>query len=183
MNLVTILFIAFGLSMDAFAVSVANGANTKFNRILFSSAVFGLFQGVQPVLGWAAGTSIRSLITDSDHWIAFFLLAFIGCKMIYESFTKGRNKKDACYYNSNYCILMLGVATSIDALVVGLSFSFLQVSIIFPSIIIGIITFLMSLTGCGLGRKFGTLIGSKFELAGGFILLFIGVKILVEHLS
>ncbi len=184
MDFITIFLIALGLAMDAFAVSIASGVTLKCFKAVpaFRMAIFfGGFQAIMPVLGWLAGSTFHNCIQAFDHWIAFGLLAFIGGKMIYESsFIEKTESK--CDPNSLSTVFILAIATSIDALAVGLSFSVLNVSIIQPVIITGIVTFLLSLLGVYIGGKFGSLFESKIELAGGIVLIGIGVKILIEHL-
>jgi manganese efflux pump family protein len=184
LDTITLLFIAVGLSMDAFAVSVTSGIIIKKNRL--NSAVkiaflFGLFQAIMPVIGWAAGLSLRTLIQTFDHWLAFVLLAFIGGKMIYESFHEKENKKDIERLHF-YSFLLLAIATSIDALVVGVSFAFLNFAILIPILVIGLITFLFSFAGFFIGNKIGHFFENKIEIVGGVILIGIGIKILVEHI-
>lgn len=182
----TVVMVAFGLAMDAFAVSVSSGLAMR-NMVRVGQAFkialyFGVFQGVMPVIGWMAGTGFRKLISAYDHWIAFGLLAGVGIKMIYESTRLGGNN----VFNGPpnlYLLLVLSVATSIDALAVGLSLSFLRVSIIGPSIIIGLITFCLSLLGVYVGGKVGHFFEKKIEMVGGLILIAIGIKILIEHLA
>lgn len=185
MDVLTILFIAFGLAMDAFAVSVASGfaiKNLRLRNAVTIAFFFGSFQAVMPVIGWLAGYSLRSFIASFDHWIAFGLLGFIGLKMIYES-TKMDGESDPRDPLNVAVLLMLSVATSIDALAVGLSLSILDVLIITPALIIGIITFLLSLLGVYIGDRFGHFFEKKIEFAGGLILIGIGIKILIEHLA
>ena len=182
MNIITIIGIGIGLSMDALAVSVINGFVIKklklrhAFRIAFS---FGFFQGVMPVVGWAAGLSFRKYIQNIDHWVAFSLLCIVGGKMIYESINCREEKRDCLQFPA---LLLLSIATSIDALAVGLSFSFLQVEIMIPAIIIGAVTFIICFIGIYVGDKIGRFIGNKLELIGGLILIVIGIKILIEHL-
>jgi putative Mn2+ efflux pump MntP len=179
---VIILLIAFGLAMDSFSVSIANGLATKtfkISKALTIALFFGLFQGLMPIFGWLAGESVADYISAFDHWIAFVLLTFIGVKMIYESITEKPNKFLGVY--SFKVILILSVATSIDALAVGLSYSFLGISIFFPAIIIGVITFLLSFFGVYMGRRFGKILKNRIEILGGLILVIIGLKILFEH--
>lgn len=187
MSLLTVIFIALGLAMDAFAVSITNGIIIKRFRIrhaLRISLFFGVFQAVMPLIGWFAGLGVREVIAFIDHWIAFGLLSFIGSKMIYESMAmdsdNGENKTDA---QDLYVLLILSVATSIDALAVGLSLTFLEISIITPAIIIGVITFLFSFMGVYIGSRCGHFFEKKIEVVGGLILIGIGLKILVEHLT
>ena len=179
---ITILLIAIGLAMDSFSVSIANGLATKSFRIdkaLTIALSFGFFQALMPILGWLAGESIADYISDFDHWIAFALLTFIGVKMIYESIVDKPNKFLEAY--NIKVILILSIATSIDALAVGLSFSFLDISIFFPAIIIGVVAFSLSFFGVYIGRKFGKFLKNRIEILGGLILIIIGLKILLEH--
>ena len=184
MDIISIIFIAFGLAMDSFAVSITSGITIKslrINNALKIAIFFGLFHAIMPLIGWLAGLSFRDLISDVDHWIAFGLLCIIGCKMIYESSKMELNKKKINPLNF-YVLMMLSIATSIDALAVGLSLSFINVSIVLPVIIIGIVTFLLSLLGVYFGNRFGHYFERKIEFIGGLILICIGIKILIEHL-
>lgn len=185
MDSITIVIIAFGLAMDAFAVSVTSGLtikNLKINHAFTIAAFFGLFQAFMPLAGWLAGLTVRGLISEIDHWLAFGLLSFIGCKMIYESFKLDPNREKANPMNV-YVLLILSVATSIDALAVGITFAFLNISILTPIIIIGMVTFVLSLIGVFIGERFGHFFEKKIEILGGIILIGIGIKILIEHLS
>jgi manganese efflux pump family protein len=180
----TILLIAVGLAMDAFAVSIANGMTITSNRrrsALMTAAFFGGFQMLMPAIGWVAGLTLAGVISGIDHWIAFGLLAFIGAKMIYEATKKDEDQKCSTDLKL-HALLILAVATSIDALMVGLSFAFLQTSIIEPIAVIGAVTFGLSFIGfyfgCGLGKRFG----HRIEIVGGFVLIIIGFRILLEHL-
>ena len=169
--------------MDAFSVSVSHGLSTKSFKLtnaLKLGISFGSFQAIMPLLGWLAGISIIQFISGFDHWIAFGLLCFVGGRMIYESTKKGSEKLINSL--SIGTLLMLSIATSIDALAVGMSLSFLNVPIIAPAIIIGIVTFSLSFVGVFLGHRFGHLRGSKVEVLGGVILIGIGLRILLEHL-
>ena len=184
MDSITIIAIAFGLAMDAFAVSITSGItikNLKINNALMIALFFGLFQAIMPLVGWLAGLSLRGFISEIDHWIAFGLLSFIGCKMIHESITVQSNEKQINPLNI-YVLLMLSVATSIDALAVGVSFAFLKISIITPVLVIGTTTFILSFFGVFVGNRIGHFFENKIEIAGGFVLIGIGVKILLEHL-
>jgi len=184
MDTLTVMFIAIGLAMDSFAVSVTSGITTENPRIhsaLKIALFFGLFQAGMPIIGWLAGLSVMEVISGFDHWIAFGLLGFIGCRMIYESIKIDPNKKEINYL-SVYVLLMLSIATSIDALAVGLSFAFLRFSIVTPITVIGIVTFLLSFLGVFAGNRFGKFFGKKIATLGGLILVGIGIKILVEHL-
>jgi manganese efflux pump family protein len=183
MDLLTVVLIAVGLAMDAFAVSIVKGIVIDRQRkktALLMALFFGGFQMLMPAIGWLVGLSFKEIIMGIDHWIAFGLLAFIGSKMIYDSTKKEKeNKEEDVKIQS---ILILAVATSVDALMVGLSFAFLQTSILEPILATGLITFLLSLLGfyfgCGLGRVFG----NRIKIVGGLILIAIGIRILIEHL-
>lgn len=198
----TIFMIALGLAMDAFAVAVSCGFMIKQLKLKYAMRVaifFGLFQAGMPLLGWLSGFTIREYIQSFDHWIAFGLLAFIGGKMIYESFvikevdtckTCPRAADGSCpdfqerirKQFSVRTLFILAVATSIDALAVGVSISILGDPIIMPAIVIGIVAFIMSLAGVILGNKVGHLFESKIEIIGGLVLIGIGLKILVQDL-
>ena len=181
---ITILLIALGLAMDSFSVAIANGLATKTFKITKSlkiSAFFGFFQAIMPIIGWNAGVHILDLISDFDHWVAFFLLIFIGSRMIYESIRKKPNTIISSL--SIKVLLILSIATSIDALAVGLSLSLLKVSIIIPAIVTGVVTFSLSFFGVYLGGRFGRLLKNRVESLGGLILISIGLKILLEHLG
>ncbi|MDD4869280.1 MAG: manganese efflux pump MntP family protein [Kiritimatiellae bacterium] len=185
MTIWTIILIALALAMDAFAVSIASGITIKQTRIkyaLIMGAWFGSFQAIMPFLGWLAGLKLRNFIAGMDHWVAFALLSFIGCKMIYESF-----KMDSIEERTNpfdfHVLFMLAIATSIDALATGMSFAVLKIEIFTPVLIIGLITFIMSFTGVLIGEKGGHFFEKKIEFAGGLLLICIGLKILLSHLS
>ncbi len=183
MDIFSIILIAIGLSMDSFAVSIANGLcikNLNAKRVLLISFSLAIFQAVMPLIGWFAGIGIEKYIQEIDHWVAFVLLGFIGVKMIYEGSMKSETPKD-----SELKILTLigqSIATSIDAFVVGISFALLNLSIITPVFIIGFVTFAFSLLGLQLGKYFGKKIGKSVEVFGGIVLVGIGLKILIEHL-
>lgn len=181
METLTILFIAVGLAMDAFAVSITSGFEMKrydLNETLRIAVSFGFFQFLMPVLGWSAGVGIRAFISSVDHWVAFGLLGAIGGKMLFESMGPGRRAGRAMDRRK---LLALSLATSIDALAVGMSLSLLNIFIITPAIFIGIVTFLLSLLGVLIGHKFGHFFENKARFAGGLILIGIGLKILIEH--
>ncbi|HAT72875.1 MAG TPA: hypothetical protein DCS63_08680 [Elusimicrobia bacterium] len=189
MPLLEILFIALGLSLDAFAVSVASGATMKrlhFPNALKMGVFFGGFQAFMPVLGWAAGLGMKDFLAGWDHWLAFGLLSAIGGKMIYESFKITEEGEcggaRACPFDTG-TLTVLALATSIDALAVGLTFSLLRVSVIAPALIIGLVTFLMSLAGVKIGSAGGHFFENKMEAAGGMMLIGIGLKILLGHLG
>ncbi|MBI4351971.1 MAG: manganese efflux pump [Elusimicrobia bacterium] len=189
MKVFEVLLIALGLSMDAFAVAVASGAAMKRLRLpdaLKMGLFFGGFQALMPVLGWAAGLSMKDAISGWDHWIAFTLLSLVGGKMLYESF-RFKEEEDCgaekpCPFDTG-TLTVLAIATSIDALAVGLTFSMLRVSIIAPVLTIGLVTFAMSVAGVKLGSKCGHFFEHRMEAAGGFILIAIGFKVLAGHLG
>ena len=184
MELFTIILIAVGLAMDCFAVSITTGINVRKHRIrraVIIALSFGFFQGFMPILGWLAGLGLKDFITGVDNWIAFGLLVFIGAKMIYESMKLKKEKDDKSSFNG-YLVLILSIATSIDALAVGLSFAFLHVSIVVPVLVIAGIAATLSFAGFFVGQKIGHFFENRIEVLGGVILIGIGVKILVEHL-
>ena len=183
MDFAELLLIAVGLSMDAFAVSVCKGLSVKElkgRHVLLAGLYFGGFQALMPVIGWLLGYRFESLITEIDHWIAFVLLALIGGNMIRESFSEDEELNDDFGVKT---MLLLAVATSIDALAVGITFAFLSVRILPAAGAIGVTTFLLSMAGITVGRVFGARWKSRAELAGGVILILIGLKILLEHLG
>ncbi|MCW4019839.1 MAG: manganese efflux pump MntP family protein [Candidatus Bathyarchaeota archaeon] len=185
MDAVTVLLVAVGLAMDSFSVSISSGLATKSPRVrdaLKIGGFFGFFQAFMPVLGWLGGLTMLDLISGVDHWIAFGLLSLIGCRMMYESVKKKRDGKDAGLPNG-YVLFTLSVATSIDALAVGVSLAFLKVSIATPIAVIGIVTFLLSFLGVYLGNRLGHIFENKIGIVGGLILIGIGIKIVLEHMS
>lgn len=185
MDWITILIIALGLSMDAFAVSITSGfaiKNINNRRFILIPLFFGLFQAVMPLIGWFLGLSIRNIISSFDHWVAFFILFVVGCKMIFQSIRQIPDEKKVDPLNI-YVLLTLSIATSLDAFAVGISLSFLKTSIILPIFIIGIITFFLSWLGVYIGKMFGHFFENKIEFLGGLILIMIGVKILIGHLK
>ena len=182
MGIISILLIAVGLAMDSLAVSISGGIVMRpfcMRQSLRLALTMGIFQGGMTLLGWLMGVSFSSYITAFDHWIAFILLGFLGGKMIYESF--GEEETTISSFSTK-TLLTLGVATSIDALAVGVSMAFLKTSIYFPAFIIGFVTFALSLIGVISGYRFGKIKGINVELFGGIILIGIGIKILIEHL-
>lgn len=183
MDLLTLFLIAVGLSMDAFAVSVCKGLATpqyKLKYSLICGAWFGVFQALMPVIGYLLGVNFKQWITSFDHWIAFVLLGIIGFGMIKEALKSDEEEADPSF--SAKTMAVLAVATSIDALAVGVTFAFLSVNIFAAVAFIGICTFLISAAGVKIGAVFGTKYKSKAELAGGIILVVLGIKILIEHL-
>jgi len=202
MDILSIALIAVGLSMDAFAISVTNGIiikNLKIGHAIKIALYFGVSQALMPLAGWLAGYQFKDYITSVDHWIAFVLLAFIGGKMVWEAYCEkdkqAENVDGMCEVavstqgtvNENPLrmgrLLVLAVATSIDAFAVGISFAFLRASIIWAATVIGMITFLICFTGVFIGNKFGGLLKKKAEIVGGLILICIGLKIVFEHMG
>lgn len=183
MGFIELFLIAVGLSMDAFAVSVCKGLSVKkvgVKHAALAGLYFGGFQFLMPVIGYLLGFRFESVIETVDHWVAFVLLAFIGGNMIKESFGKAEELNDDFGVKT---MLLMAVATSIDALAVGITFAFLEVQILPAAGLIGVTTFLLSFAGIYIGNVFGARYKSKSELAGGIILVLIGVKILLEHLG
>jgi len=178
------VLVAFGLAMDAFAVSVCKGVGMRkaaWKNGLLLGLIFGGFQFLMPVAGYFLGSTLSSYVEGFDHWIAFGLLLFIGVKMLVESF---RSDHEACDLSLRATELLgLGIATSIDALAVGLSFSFLETDILAASAVIGVVTFGLSFLGFILGRRIGSFIRRRAGFFGGLLLIFIGVRILFEHLG
>ena len=185
---IELLLIGIGLSMDAFAVSVCKGlAMRKVNKkqAFIIGLFFGGFQALMPFIGWALGTQFESYITSIDHWIAFILLALIGGKMVVEA-TKTEEEQEIKQMDPPLDMkemLLLAIATSIDALAVGITFAFLQYPIVEAMLIIGLTTFVLSIIGVYVGNAFGSRYQKRAEMAGGIILILIGLKILLEHLG
>lgn len=184
MGIGELFLLAVGLSMDAFAVSICKGLSVRKLRpkhMVICGLYFGGFQALMPLLGWLLGIRFQSLITNVDHWIAFILLTVIGANMLRES--RSRDADEAPNDSFDFkTMLPLAVATSIDALAVGVTFAFLDVSIVPAISFIGVITFICSAAGVKIGNVFGLRYKSKAELLGGVVLIAIGLKILIEHL-
>jgi len=179
-----IVVIAVGLAMDAFAVSVVSGSACKqlhVKHALRMAAFFGGFQAFMPLIGSLAGLSLKEYITSYDHWIAFCLLSAVGAKMIYESF-KIKSVEENLDPSNIFVLLALSIATSIDALAIGITLSFITSSIGVAVTIIGLVTFVLSYLGVVIGKRFGHFFENKIEIFGGLILIAIGAKILIEHL-
>ncbi|ADZ82152.1 manganese efflux pump MntP family protein [Cellulosilyticum sp. ST5] len=185
MNLLELFILAVGLSMDAFAVAISKGLSMKkmsFKNAIIIGLYFGIFQAVMPLIGYCLGTRFEDKITAFDHWIAFFLLGFIGINMIREALSKEDDEAEEDDSLSFKSMSVLAIATSIDALAVGVTFAFLNVNIIPAVSFIGIVTFALSILGVKIGNVFGSKYKSKAELAGGLILIGMGLKILLSHL-
>jgi putative Mn2+ efflux pump MntP len=179
-----IIVIAVGLSMDAFAVSITLGLSVRKPKIietLIPGIYFGFFQALMPLAGFFTATYFARKIQHLDHWVAFALLGFIGGKMIKDSFSKEEEKPDEAPFKF-IKMLLLAIATSIDALAVGITFAFFEVNIFMAILITGLTTFCISIAGVKIGNLFGAKFKSKAELAGGAVLVILGLKILIEHL-
>ena len=184
MDFLTLFGLAAALAMDAFAVALGAGLTLErlTGRHLFRlSFHFGLFQGMMPIIGWLAGLSVQHWIAAYDHWIAFVLLSFIGGKMICEAFQEEQALRDPRDPTRGLTLVMLSIATSIDALAVGLSLGMLGVTIWFPALVIAVVAGVFTLAGMLLGRHIGRLWGPRVEIFGGVVLVAIGLKILLEH--
>lgn len=186
MDFLAVLGIAVALAMDAFAVALGTGmvlGRANAHQVFRLSFHFGLFQFGMPILGWLAGQTVADAIRDVDHWIAFGLLAVVGGHMIKEGLGPPGNERRTGDPTRGWSLILLSLATSIDALAVGLSMAFLGVSIWYPSVVIGLVAAAFTLAGLRLGRVAGQHLGHRMALVGGGILVAIGVKILAEHLS
>lgn len=184
MDLFTLFILAVGLSMDAFAVSICKGLAIKkitLKEVTIVGLWFGGFQALMPAIGYLLGSTFKDKITAIDHWIAFILLGLIGANMIKESLSNEEESSSSSIKAKE--MFVLAIATSIDALAVGITFSFLNVNILFAVLFIGVTTFVLSAIGVKIGNIFGTKYKSKAELAGGIILIALGFKILIEHLG
>lgn len=189
MSFIGIFLIGVGLSMDAFAVAITKGITMKrlhVKNALRIAGFFGLFQGIMPLIGWLVGVRFSVYVKKFDHWIAFILLALIGSKMVYEAIKHGDEcavdaalgKEAVLDYKE---LILLAIATSIDALAVGVGFAFLNVNILGSVILIAVTTFILSFIGVAMGRKLGCLFQKRAEIFGGITLVLIGLKILLEH--
>lgn len=184
MDILSVVLIAIGLAMDAFAVSICKGLAQKdppLRTCLIVGLWFGIFQALMPTIGFFLGSAFYDLISDYDHWIAFILLLVIGLNMIREALSGEEEDMNADI--SVKTMLPLAIATSIDALAVGISLAMTEDSIVLPALLIGLITFVISAVGVKIGGKVGSKFGTKAEIVGGVILILIGVKILLEHVG
>jgi putative Mn2+ efflux pump MntP len=184
LDILSILLIALALSADCFAVALSGSIHLKtasFAPILRTAVTFGAFQAVMPFLGWLAGRTVVNFISGYDHWVAFILLALVGGRMIYESFrpTSSRRRIDI---SKGILLVTLAVATSIDALAVGLTFAFLQVNIAIACSIIGVVAFGVTVAGFTLGKKVSIWLGKYAEAIGGIVLIAIGIRVLLTHI-
>ena len=186
MSPITLLLIAVGVSADAFAVALGKGLATRRARpadALALAVTFGVFQALMPLLGWWLGSWLRAYITQIDHWLAFALLSLIGAKMIWEALTGAESDEPQDGGTAWRELLVLGLATSVDALAVGISFAFLEVMIVPAVITIGAITFVLSLLGVAIGQRAGARFRGPAEIVGGLVLVAIGTRILLDHLD
>jgi putative Mn2+ efflux pump MntP len=187
-ELLSILFIAVSLSADCFAVALGGSASLKkqhYSQVFRTSLAFGIAQTLMPLIGWAVGRTVINIISGYDHWVAFGLLAIVGGRMLWEAFrerSRDDKLKEGADISRGLLLVTLAVATSIDALAVGLSFAFLKVDIIYASLIIGAVAFVITGLGFYLGRKAGRLLGQRAKVMGGIILIGIGIRMLLSHL-
>lgn len=184
MGILEIIMVGIGLAMDAFAVSVCKGLSMKkvdVKKMGIVGGYFGVFQGLMPAIGYFLGSAFGSIITKVDHWVAFVLLVLIGSNLLMEAFSKNSEVSDDRV--DFKAMLPLAIATSIDALAVGITFAFLKVNIVVAVLLIGIITFILSCIGVKIGNKFGNKYEKKAQMVGGIILVCMGIKILLEHLG
>ena len=185
MDLITPALIGIALSMDCLAVSLAVGTSTKENLVntaLVIALCFGAFQAGMTLIGWAAGTGLTMVIAGFDHWLAFLLLAIIGAKMIHEGFEDPEEEETLSALRFAP-VMLLSLATSIDALAVGVSFAFLQMSVLVPALIIGAVAFIISFFGVMSGMKLKSILGKRIEIVGGLILIAIGLNVLFTHIT
>ena len=187
-ELLSILFIAVSLSADCFAVALGGGVSLNKLRtiqIWRTALAFGIAQTIMPVIGWAVGRTVIDLISGYDHWVAFGLLAIVGGRMLWEAFHEkpgGERLKEGADFTRGFLLFTMSIATSIDALAVGLSFAFLKTDIVYSSLIIGAVAFVVTALGFYFGRKAGQLLGQRAKILGGLILLGIGIRILLSHM-
>jgi putative Mn2+ efflux pump MntP len=182
-GILEVFFISLSLAMDAVSVSIAGGMKSQKAKIAHAlkvAAFFGIFQAVMPVFGWLIGEVAKGFIGAVDHWIAFILLGMIGIKMIYEALNNSGEEKRNIY--NTKILLILSVATSIDALIVGITLNVLKTPFLMSIATIGIVTFILSFLGFLFGKQLGTIFGKRVEILGGAVLILIGLKILIEHL-
>ncbi len=181
-----LLAVALALAMDAFAVAIVAGLTlspmTK-RHVFRLSFHFGLFQALMPLIGWTAGTAVYRYIADFDHWVAFGLLSFVGGRMILSSLHGDEEARAGRDPTSGWDLVILSVATSIDALAIGLSLAMIGSRILFPALVIGVVAGVITVLGMVLGRKIGTLWGRRVEAAGGVVLIAIGIRILLQHIT
>lgn len=189
MEILELLLIGVSLSMDAFAVSLCQGLSMprlNWRHAAVISLFFGGFQALMPVIGWLLGSQFAGYIQSFDHWVAFVLLLLIGGNMVREAFSPEEEEEDGCSAGERLDLkrlFLMAVATSIDALAIGVTFAFLEVQILEAASVIGVTTFVISLAGVAIGNYFGTRYQKRAEITGGVILILLGTKILLEHLG
>ncbi len=186
MGWLSLLALAVALAMDAFAVAIVTGvtlASMTWRHVFRLAFCFGMFQALMPVLGWLAGTAVRSAIEAFDHWVAFGLLCLVGGKMLWSGLCGSEGDRPAADCTSGWALWFLSVATSIDALAVGLSLAMVGSPIVVPAVVIGVVAASLTAAGMVLGRRIGAGWGRRVEVLGGLVLVGIGVKIVVEHLG
>lgn len=185
MSIIALIILALGLSMDSFAVSLSSGVALKpfkFIYVLRIALYLAIFQAVMPIIGWLLGVGFVNVIQTVDHWIAFALLLFLGGKMVLDALTENSDETECCFDpKKKMTLIQMGLATSIDALAVGVSFAFLDIDLYYATFIIFFVTFIASVFGCYIGKMFGTRWCKPATLIGGLILISIGLKILLEH--
>jgi len=185
LDFLSVFLIAIGLSADCFAVALGisfSCGGLPFHQVFRVPLAFGLFQAAMTTLGWLAGRTIEELISSYDHWVAFGLLAFVGIRMIWESFHSGESRRKNIDITKGMVLLMLSFATSIDALAVGLTFGLVKIGITLASLTIGLVAFVITGVGFLLGRKLSSIMGRRAEIVGGAVLIAIGLRILLEHI-
>lgn len=184
MGIIELVILSIGLAMDAFAVAVCKGlsmSKMKWKNAIIIGLYFGFFQGFMPIIGYLLGVNFQDKISSIDHWIAFILLGAIGINMLKEALSKDCEKQnDSVKFKD---MIVLAIATSIDALAIGITFAFLKVNVVLAVSLIGVITFVISVIGVKIGNIFGDKYEKKAEFAGGLILILLGVEILLEHLN
>lgn len=186
MNLSATLFLAFGMSMDAFAASISKGATRhkpKLSDALRTGLIFGVIETITPLIGWSLGLLASQFVMEWDHWIAFTLLAFLGIRMIIEGVRAEPETEAPCRRHGFWLLVTTAIATSIDAMAVGVGLAFLQVNIVWTALAIGTATLIMSTLGIMIGRYIGPLLGKRAEILGGLVLIGIGSQILWSHLA
>jgi manganese efflux pump family protein len=184
-DLISIFLIALGLSADCFAVALSAGVSTRNHSWLTVMRValsFGIFQALMPLIGWLVGRTVINFIAGFDHWVAFALLTFVGGRMLYESFHHSKAEEKSVDISRGWMLITMSIATSIDALAVGLSFAFADIQIALAAPIIGIVAMLITIVGFQVGKRAGKLMGKRAETLGGLILIGIAIRILLSHL-
>ncbi len=186
MTLSAMLLLAFGMSMDAFAVSIGKGATLqkpKFSEALRTGLIFGVVEAITPLIGWGLGMLASRVVMEWNHWVAFVLLLFLGCRMIIEGFRTRSDDEEPRQRHGFWLLVTTAIATSLDAMAVGVGLAFLKVNIIHTALAIGCATMVMSTLGMMVGRFIGPLLGKRAEILGGVVLIGIGIQILWSHFT